>query len=170
MHPRIEILTEKKLVGKQLIMSFADNKTTTLWQSFMPLRKSVSNSVGLDLYSVEIYPPRFFDIFDPHAAFEKWAAIEVSGFENIPSEMKELTLTSGLYAVFLHKGPASEGPRTYDYIFTTWLASAPFVLDNRPHLAVMGENYKNNDPSSEEDLWIPIKSKGNKTMDSSLAT
>jgi AraC family transcriptional regulator len=30
-------------------------------------------------------------------------------------------------------------------------------LDQRPHVEVMGEKYKNNDPDSEEEIWIPIK-------------
>jgi hypothetical protein len=31
-------------------------------------------------------------------------------------------------------------------------------LNKRPHFAKMGEKYKNEDPDSEEELWIPIKS------------
>jgi hypothetical protein len=28
-----------------------------------------------------------------------------------------------------------------------------------PHFEVLGDKYKNNDPSSEEEVWIPIKPK-----------
>jgi len=159
MHPRIETLPEKKLVGKRIEMSFSDNKTLQLWQSFMPLRKTITNNIGLELYSVEVYQPHFFDHFDPGAVFEKWAAIEVKDFDVIPADMESLLVPNGLYAVFVHKGPASEGPKTYQYIFETWLPNAAFLLDNRPHFALMGEKYKNNDPTSEEELWIPIKPK-----------
>ena len=32
-----------------------------------------------------------------------------------------------------------------------------YELDKRPHFALMGEEYKNEDPDSEEELWFPIK-------------
>lgn len=41
----------------------------------------------------------------------------------------------------------------------TWLPASDYNLDNRPHFEVLGEKYKNNDPTSEEEIWIPIKLK-----------
>ncbi len=38
MEPRIEILDDKKLVGKRQIMSFANNRTGDLWRSFISLK------------------------------------------------------------------------------------------------------------------------------------
>jgi AraC family transcriptional regulator len=159
MKPRIETLTEKKLIGKRMIMSFSNNKTFELWRSFMPRRKEIKNNIGTELYSIEVYAPLYFNNFNPNAEFEKWAAIEVADFETIPNEMETITLPDGLYAVFVHKGPASTGPKTYQYIFGTWLPNSDFLLDNRPHFARMGEKYKNEDPNSEEEIWIPIKAK-----------
>jgi AraC family transcriptional regulator len=159
MQPRIETLPEKKLIGKQVLMSISEDKTRELWQNFMPRLKDISSTVGSELYSVEIYPPRFFDAFDPKVIFEKWAAVEVSNLDAVPEGMIVLTLPTGLYAVFLHKGTAKEAAVTYQYIFTSWLPNAPFLLDHRPHLAVMGVRYKNDDPSSEEELWIPVQHK-----------
>ncbi len=79
--------------------------------------------------------------------------------------METLILPGGLYAVFLYKGPAGAGSKLYQYIFETWLANSEFLLDNRPHFALMGGKYKNEDPNSEEEIWIPIKPKtiGNNT-------
>lgn len=160
MQPRIEKLTEKKLIGKRLTMCFADNKTKALWQSFMPVRKAIKNSIGPTLYSVEVYDnPAFFDHFNPNASFEKWAAMEVADFNPIPDQMEALLLPAGWYAVFTHKGPASEGTKTYRYIFETWLPDSAFILDNRPHFALMGDRYKNDDAESEEEIWIPVKEK-----------
>jgi len=159
MVPRIEILAEKKLVGKRIKMSFSHNKTVDLWRSFMPRRKEICNKIGSELYSLEVYDPLFFDKFNPEKEFYKWAAIEVKNFYTVPEEMETITLPCGLYAVFIHKGPASAGPKTYEYIFRTWLPGSDFLLDNRPHFAVMGEKYKKEDADSEEEVWIPIKSK-----------
>lgn len=160
MEARIETLSEKKLVGKRRRMSFADNKTRELWQSFMPRRKEIVGSVGTDLYSLEVYNnPLFFQKFNPSGDFDKWAATEVVDFDNVPDEMETLTLPPGLYAVFIHQGTASEGKKIYDYIFRTWLPNSDFVVDDRPHFALMGAKYKNDDPNSEEEIWIPIKLK-----------
>jgi AraC family transcriptional regulator len=34
-----------------------------------------------------------------------------------------------------------------------------YDLDDRPHFEILGDKYKNGDPNSEEDIWIPIKPK-----------
>jgi AraC family transcriptional regulator len=160
MQPRIEILAEKKLIGQRVRMSFSNNWTAVLWQSFMPRRKEIENSVGTALFSLEVYDSiSFFADFTPLAEFDKWAAVEVANWGNIPADMEALLLPGGLYAVFIHQGLSSEGQKTYEYIFRDWLPRADFVLDDRPHFALMGEKYKNNDPNSEEEIWIPIQEK-----------
>jgi AraC family transcriptional regulator len=157
--PKIATLREKKLVGKHLKMSFSKNRTFELWRSFMPRRREIANNLSSDLYSVEVYEPSFFENINPEKEFDKWAAIEVMDFNIVPDEMETLILPDGLYGVFLYKGPASAGSKLYRYIFETWLPNSDFFLDNRPHFALMGEKYKNEDPNSEEEIWIPIKSK-----------
>ncbi|MCX6285026.1 MAG: GyrI-like domain-containing protein [Bacteroidetes bacterium] len=159
MVPILVILPAQKFVGKKIRMSFSANRTFELWKSFMPLRKEIKNAIGNKLYSIEVYPPSFFDNFNPDAEFEKWAAVEVKIFEKVPEDMETLTSPEGLYAIFTHKGPACSGPVTYDYIFRTWLPGSDFILDQRPHFAVMGEKYKHEDPESEEDILIPVKSR-----------
>lgn len=161
MIPKFEILPEKKLAGKRIRMSFAEDKTAELWRQFMPRRKEIKNNIGTELYSVEVYDPLFFKNFDPVKEFEKWAAVEVVDFDEVPEEMKTLTVTSGLYAVYLYKGRASEVAETYRYIFSEWLPNSAYILDDRPHFAKMGEKYKNDDSDSEEQLWIPVKAKEN---------
>jgi AraC family transcriptional regulator len=159
MQSRIETMSEKKLIGKRIKMSFSQNKTFELWRSFMPARKEIKNHTGSDLFSIEVYPPLFFTHFSPETEFEKWAAVEVTDFNMVPVSMDTITVPGGLYAVFLYKGPASAGSNIYQYILGTWLPDSVFSLDNRPHFALMGEKYKNEDPSSEEEFWIPIKPK-----------
>ena len=73
--------------------------------------------------------------------------------------MVTIKIPEGLYAVFLYKGKASEAPKTYQYIFGNWIPNSDHTLDDRPHFALMGKKYKNEDPNSEEELWIPIKKK-----------
>lgn len=158
MDARIEILTEKKLIGKHIRMSFVENKTFQLWSSFMPKRKEIENSIDSNLYSVEVFAVGYFNHFDAKKTFKKWAAMEVSDFNEIPPGMGSLIIPAGLYAVFVHEGPAIHGDKTYRFIFTEWLPTSGFRLDDRPHFAVMSENYQRDNPNSEE-IWIPIKNK-----------
>jgi AraC family transcriptional regulator len=156
MKPRIENIGEKKLVGKKMLMSLADNKTAELWRSFMTDRKMISNILSNHLYSMQIYDPSYFSDFKPKKKFEKWASTEVNSFDNIPANFEAFTLPGGLYAVFHHKG-MDKG--IFQAIFTVWLPKSEYLLDNRPHFDKLGEKYKNGDPNSEEEIWIPIKIK-----------
>jgi AraC family transcriptional regulator len=154
---RIESLKEKKLIGKRLKTSFVDDKTVTLWQSFMPNRKEITNAISSNLYAMQVYESvHYFDNFNPQTPFEKWATLEVSDFNCVPDGMETFTLHSGLYAIFVHKGTVATAHLTFGYIFSTWLPNSDYALDNRPHFEILGEKYKNNDPSSEEEIWIPI--------------
>jgi AraC family transcriptional regulator len=156
--PRIEISEEKKLVGKRLVMSFADYRVGELWQSFMPRLNEIGSKVSNDLISMAIYKPGHFAAFDLANKFEKWAAVAVSDLENIPDGMETFVLPGGLYAVFDYKGSNTDNT-VYQYIFGTWLPDSDYILDDRPHFEILGEKYKNNDPTSEEEIWIPIKLK-----------
>ena len=160
MDPRIEILKETQLIGIRTTMSFAFNKTATLWQNFIPRRREISHVTGAELYSVEVFnDPMFFRNFDPTREFEKWAAVKVKDFDAVPEDMERLVIPSGMYAVFLYKGKPSEAQKTYQYIYSQWIPGSEYTLDNRPHFALMGEKYKGEHPDSEEELWIPIRIK-----------
>ena len=160
MQPKIEMLEEKKLIGQKLRMSLAHNKTGELWRSFMPRRGEIKNPAGPELFSVEVFgDPDYFRNFDPAREFEKWAAVAVADFETVPEGMESLIVPAGLYAVFHYKGRPSEAQPTFQYIYGQWLPASGYLLDNRPHLAVMGAKYKGEDPESEEDLWIPVQKK-----------
>ncbi len=156
--PEIKILAEKKLVGKRMSMSLVNNKTGELWRTFMPRRKEILNSMGPDFYSIQIYKDSHFDSFKPENEFEKWAVAEVKDFDHIPEGMEAVILPGGTYAVFIYKGLNTD-TRIFQYIFSEWLPASQFVLDNRPHFEVLGDKYKNGDPDSEEEIWIPVRIK-----------
>lgn len=157
-NPDIRTLSEKKLIGTYRIMSYSQNTTRALWQSFMPLKKQIKNAIGSDLYNLQIYTSvNHFNAFDPHSEFTKWAAIEVSDFDCIPDSLASYTLKGGLYAVFLHKGLPSKFQKTFDFIFKEWLPKSNYELDHREHFELLGDNYSPTDPNSEEEIWVPIQ-------------
>jgi AraC family transcriptional regulator len=158
MTARIETLAEKKLVGKRIRMTLSDNKTTMLWQSFMPRRKEIKNTTSNELFSMQVYgeAPEYPD---PNREFEKWAAIEVTDFNDVPDGMETYVLKGGLYAVFIHKGGPETFERTFNFIYNVWMPASDFQLDSREHFEILGEKYKHGSLDAEEEVWIPIKIK-----------
>lgn len=74
-----------------------------------------------------------------------------------PPGMASYSLRGGKYAVFTHKGPASDFPKTMQYIFSEWLPGSEYVLDNREHFEKPPEAYSPIDPNAQEEIWIPIQ-------------
>lgn len=160
MNPRIENITKKYLLGMRTTMSLANNKTSELWQQFMQRRKEIKNISNSNFYSIQAFDESLeFKDFNTNTEFEKWAAVEISDINDIPEDLETYTLKGGLYAVFVHKGPASEFQKTFQFIFGQWLPNSEYELDTRAHFELLGDKYENNSPNSEEEVWIPIKSK-----------
>lgn len=160
MTPRIENLSEKKLVGKRMRMKLSDDKTSELWRSFMAQKKEVINPVTTDLFCLQVLDVSLkFNDYNQETLFDKWAAIEVANLDTIPQHMEAYTLPCGLYAVFVHTGAANTGAKTFQYIYGIWLPNSDYEFDNRAQFEILGDKYQNNDPNSEEEIWIPIKPK-----------
>jgi AraC family transcriptional regulator len=157
MNPTIKTFPTTKFIGKNLIFTYADYRAFELWSSFMPRRKEIQNAIGMELYNIQINPENFD--FSPNTPFTKWAAVVVSSFDFVPDGMQTLEIPEGLYAVFKYKGDQSGAASFFNSIYTEWLPSSDYELDNRPQFEILGEKYKNNDPNSEEEIWIPVKQK-----------
>jgi AraC family transcriptional regulator len=160
MEVRIATIPSKNLAGKRLRMSFSENRVAELWRSFMPERKLIKNNLTTDLFSVQVFDSDVdFRDFNGDTTFERWAAVEVADFSEVPQSMERYTLSGGLYAVFNYVGSSADFQKPFEYIFSTWLPRSEFELDKREHFELLGEKYKNNDPASEEEIWIPVKKK-----------
>ncbi|MGV6831399.1 MAG: GyrI-like domain-containing protein [bacterium] len=156
MNPRIEQLPQKTLVGLQMTMSLVQNKTGQLWGQFGPRIKEIPHRVSEDKISLQVYPSYYYQNFNPTNEFDKWAAVEVNTITELPEGLDTFILEEGLYAVFNYKGSSAD-TSIYQYIFNQWIPNSKYVVDDRPHFEVLGEKYRNNDPNSEEEIWIPIK-------------
>lgn len=156
--PKITTIAEKKLVGLKIRTSLAENKTFELWSKFMPNVKEIPNQKKSGIYSIQLFDEDLeFHQFTPNTFFEKWAAVEVLNFEEIPDELEFYVLPGGKYAVFIHHGPAKTFPKTSQHIFGSWIPNSPFEVDSRPHFEVMDYGYKYDDPNAEEEIWVPIR-------------
>ena len=157
MEPRIEILEPKKLIGMRMKMTFARNRTVELWRQFMPRSAEVRARLTPEYISMQIFEDLDDRGFLPDTRFEKWAVVEVARQDAVPEGMEAYTLAGGKYAAFLHEGPASAAPKTFGYIFDTWLPGSEYALDHREHFEILPENYRADDPDAREEVWIPIR-------------
>lgn len=159
--PKIESITEKKLIGIRMQMNFSKYQVGQLWARFMPQHGEIKNRSSRDLLSLASYPEGFSFSkvhFNPELNFERWAGAEVENFDYVPQGMEALVISAGLYAIFHYKGLNTD-TSIFEYIHGAWLPNSPYALDRRPHFEVLGDRYKNGDPDSEEDIYIPIRSK-----------
>ncbi|WP_255452701.1 GyrI-like domain-containing protein [Aquimarina sp. RZ0] len=100
--------------------------------------------------------------FNDTVVFEKWAAIEIDTIDTIPDGMGSYSLSGGIYAVFIHRGPVSTFNKTASYIYGTWLSNSEYEIDDRDHFEILADKYYGpQHPKSEEEVWVPIKNKKN---------
>ncbi|MFT5163657.1 MAG: AraC family transcriptional regulator [Alteromonadaceae bacterium] len=159
MQNTIQTLEPKTLIGLSQNMSLANNLTGPLWQGFMPRRNDITNRLTSGHISMQVYDKGETNRFSPATRFDQWAAVEVADDLTIPKGMAAYSLAGGLYAVFVHRGPASAFGKTMAFIFGCWLPGSDYELDNREHFEVLLEGYNPMNPQAQEEVWIPIKAK-----------
>lgn len=139
-------------------LTLLNNTTPLLWKKFMPRLHEIGHIIQDQYFALQVYDDNIdFKSFDTETQFEMWAGVEVVSKSKPPRGMSILKLPAGKYAVFIHKGHANTFYKTTEYIFNTWLPKSKYHLDQRPHFQLMDKNYKPNDASNEEEVWIPIK-------------
>ena len=85
--PSIISLSAKTLIGMEMEMSIIENRTVELWSGFMPHHRTIESRIGEDFFSLQLYPEDYFQAFDPHKKFVKWAAVEVSEVKDLAKGM-----------------------------------------------------------------------------------
>lgn len=158
MEARILFTHKRLIVGKSLEMTLKKDGTEFLWKSFLPFLTVLGNRTGSGLISMQIYPGGLdTENFNENTRIHKWAGAEVDAFLDVPEELDTHVIEEGLYAVFLHRGPASAFPRTAAFIYGHWLPRSGYRLDNREHFELLPPGYRPDDPNATEEVWIPIK-------------
>lgn len=155
LQPEIKQFPGAFIIGKRQEMSLINNPIQALWQGFLPLKDGITNRCTSDHIALVNYPEDYFQGFDPAKTFERWAAVEVDSLDDIPTDLEGLEIPPGEYAVFQYQGSSAD-PAIFQYIFSEWIPQSAYRIDHRPHFEVLGERYRNNDPLSEEEIWIPI--------------
>lgn len=155
MIPKIKTFPTTKFIGKKLSFTYANYRAFELWSSFMPRRKEIQNTLGTELYNIQINSDNFD--FNPNTPFIKWAAVAVNNFDLIPVGMESLEIPEGLYAIFNYKGTSGDAATFFKSIYSEWLPNCGYKIDCRPQFEILGDKYQKDDPNSEEEIWIPIR-------------
>ena len=145
------------LAGMFRPMTINRNSTTELWRDFMSRRGEIPPVRPDLLWSVQFYPPGYFRRFDPDTEFERWAAQEIEGPESLPAGIDLLVVPPGLYAVFSFCGSIAAASEVFGHIYSNWLPSSPFDIDDRPHFELLGPKFDRDSDTSEEEIWIPVR-------------
>lgn len=155
--PRFETLPSTRVVGMRIRTSHVENRAPELWRAFMPRRYEIPGRLHPRYLSIQVFDRAGGDPADPSTPFDRWAAVEVGDAAEPPPGMEAYTIGGGLYAVFLHRGPAAAAPRTWGFIFGQWLPASDHVVDDREHFERLPEGYRPDDPNAEEEVWIPVR-------------
>ena len=151
----METLPPTLLVGMRRAMSQAADATSELWRAFRPRANEVQHRATDEMISMRIYPGSARDVYDSHASFWRWAAVEVTSHGDIPDGMEPYTMGGGRYAVFKHHGPATD-LGTFRHIFGEWLPESGYQLAHREHFELLPPGYDPRDPDATEEIWIPV--------------
>lgn len=132
-----------------------------VWKRFMPQLAKLNNlRTDHNLYAVQEFDHQQLNNTTP-PKITLWAAVPVKkGGDTVPEPFEHLSIAPGVYAVFLHKGPASALSATLKEIFENWMPESGYQPDARPHMQVMDPEYKGHlHPEAEEEVWVPIRPK-----------
>jgi AraC family transcriptional regulator len=128
-----------------------------LWQRFGPMldRNEVPTQVGRTTYGIG------FHCFDGSPTFEYQCAVEVTGWDGLPIELRHLELPAMRWAVFEHRGHVSGLGETIEAIHQRWLPTSGLAADHRPGLPDFLERYGERfDPVSglgDLEVWYPVR-------------
>jgi AraC family transcriptional regulator len=152
MEPEIREISEFKVVGLQCQteMGKTMEDLPKLWDEYMrrigEIKDRVQEKVG---YGISIASD------SSSKKFTYLAGTEVSDDNNIPEGMTSITIKSGNYIVFTHKGPVSKIGETYDYIWKEWLPKSDKKIEIKaPCIERYGENFKDDENSIMEILFL----------------
>lgn len=157
MEVNIVFIEQRVCIGKRVTMSFANNNSRELWQSFRSDLAKKSISIETPFINLHNYPADFsFSAFNPNKEFEKWALVEIPESKGVPKGFEKLVLKEGNYATFKYQGLSKDYNATAQWFFTQWLPKSGYQLDNRPHFEELGEEYHPLNANSTEQIYIPV--------------
>lgn len=158
---RIENCSNRKLIGLSIQDSLQQNEIVNVWKKFVPLSYNIPGNIKGQFCSMSIYPStNIFNDFSINTFFKRCALVEVNDI-NYSLNTTESFYIDGMFALFLHKGLPSDVEKTFRYIFNQWLPNSKYEWALPFHFEKLPQNYSPNNPDAEEEIWLPIRLRGN---------
>lgn len=88
--------------------------------------------------------------------FRYIVCVEINSLDSIPENMVSHIVPTNQYAVFTHKGPATELSKTYRYIYGIWFPKSDYKPITSDDFELYDQRF-NDDNDSEMEIYIPIK-------------
>lgn len=156
LEPKIIFNDEFKIIGLSCTTTSTENNEKAiipaLWDKFIPrigeIKNFVSSTRTLGLCEI---------IENSDDSFTYVCCKEVKNFDFIPEGMIAKVVPSSRYAVFTHKGNVENLGETYDYIYGSWLPKSGYEINGVKHDFELYDERFDNSPSSEMEIYIPIK-------------
>lgn len=162
MNMKVTYLPEKKIIGLKgrFIANAEDFRDSQiipqLWKEYQERRAELASRIGAEDIGVNIPMTQDRAKFHPDERLYM-AGAEVSSVHELPKGMTALTIPSGQYAVFTHKGRQEKVYDTLHSIFEDWLPRAGKVARDAPLLEIRGPEYRADSDDSELEIYVPIE-------------
>ncbi len=156
MEPRIVKLDKLTLIGRPYFGDAEGNKFAQAWDRFFPFAKEITPRVNENAwYGVEMYGPEF----EKDHQWMYFPSTEVGSLDAIPEALFAKVLPAATYAVFTVKGGIPKISETFMYAYGSWIPASPYEVAHPYDFEYYDERFKDDDPDTELDLYIPIRPK-----------
>lgn len=150
MRPKVVNRSAFVVVGVKIRGKNQNNEIPQMWQAFGPMVPEIKNIVdGRVAYGISA------NMNESTGEFDYVAGFEVSAGEDIPAGMVRFEVPGGKYAVFSTTLPKIG--ETFQNAYHTWLPESGYQATGGPEVEVYDERFDPQDPSSEFELYIPVK-------------
>ena len=120
------------------------------WERFQPYIGNIPSQVGRTAYGVCCNG-------DGAGNFDYIAGVEVTSFDDLPSEFSRVRIPARRYAVFLHRDHISRMPATVYTIWNRWLPTSGHTHADAPDFELYDDRFDPLTGSGTVEIWLPIQ-------------
>jgi AraC family transcriptional regulator len=121
------------------------------WERFAPYIGNVPGQVGGTAYGVCC-------IGDGNGNFDYIAGVEVTSFDDLPSEFSRIRISAQRYAVFSHREHISRMRATAFTIWNKWLPESGYRHADAPDFELYDARFDPQTGNGTVEIWLPIRS------------
>ncbi|VVN98299.1 GyrI-like domain-containing protein [Pseudomonas fluorescens] len=121
-----------------------------LWEKFIPEIGRVPGQKSEVTYGICCNP-------DGKGGFEYIAGVEISKLDDLPDKYRWVEVQPQHYAVFEHKGTLETLPKTFQYIWKTWLPQSGYQAADAPEFERYSEDFNPKLNTGKLEIWLPLK-------------